>query len=224
MNAISRSILMVSLALSAWLRVAGAGESWERVAQLEAKRGPHEVPVNRDISRCKLVCTEGRVIIDTLVIREGGRTTPMEMVKSLSKGEEAVLDLDGVKHVTGLRISDREGGKFEVYVSATDVKKEAKEKGGKDGDWTAVGDATASGDAKEFPFDRTISKIKIRVMDGSVGITTVVLREGGRTTPFRVSAQFAKDQEHIIDLNGEKNATGLRISDSGRGRYAVSVK
>jgi hypothetical protein len=91
-------------------------------------------------------------------------------------------------------------------------------------EYVQVAELTAGGDAKEVAVNKEISKCMIHVVDGSVTINTLVVREGGRKTPIPVTARIEKGSKHEIDLGGRKNVTGFRISDGGRGTYRVLVK
>ncbi len=90
--------------------------SWTEIAQQHAGGGAKEVPVNRDISRVQIVCQDAPVIINTVVMREGGKKTPFTLGKRFSAGETFVISLGGKHHVTGLRISDDLKGGYLVRV------------------------------------------------------------------------------------------------------------
>ncbi len=79
----------------------------------------------------------------------------------------------------------------------------------------------ASGTAKEFAFPAGNSRCTITVVDGSVGFKTVVIRNGGAKRSQTINATFQRGQS--FDVHIDPNSTGLRISDTGRGRYRVSV-
>ena len=84
------------------------------------------------------------------------------------------------------------------------------------------GEFTAGGEAKEFAFAPGHSRCTITVVDGSVGFRTVVIRNGGAKRSQTVNATFQRGQS--FDVYIDRNSTGLRISDTGRGRYRVSVR
>lgn len=90
--------------------------------------------------------------------------------------------------------------------------------------YAQVAELTAGGDAKEVAVNKEISKCMIEVIEGSVIINTVVVREGGNKTPITVAARLEKGAKHEIALGGAKMVSGLRISDAGRGTYRVHVK
>ena len=80
----------------------------------------------------------------------------------------------------------------------------------------------ANGTAKEFAFPAGNSRCTITVVDGSVGFKTVVIRNGGNKRSQTINATFQRGQS--FDVHIDRDSTGLRISDTGRGRYRVSVR
>ena len=93
-------------------------------------------------------------------------------------------------------------------------------------DWRAAparpGDFTAGGGAKEFPFPAGHHRCTIEVVDGSVGFNTIVVRRGGAKQSITISATYQRGQSFSVPIDAQ--ATGLRISDTGRGRYRVIVR
>ncbi len=104
------------LFLLSLLLVPGSAFSWTQISQQHAGGGAKEVPVNRDISRVQIVCQGAPVIINTVVMREGGKKTPFTLGKRFAVNEAFVLSLGGKHHVTGLRISDDLKGSYLVRV------------------------------------------------------------------------------------------------------------
>ena len=84
------------------------------------------------------------------------------------------------------------------------------------------GEFTAGGGAKEFPFPAGQRRCKIEIIDGSVGFNTIVVRRGGAKQSIRISASYQRGQSFDVPIDAK--ATGIRISDNGRGRYRVIVK
>ena len=84
------------------------------------------------------------------------------------------------------------------------------------------GDFTAGGGAKEFPFPAGHHRCTIEVVDGSVGFRTIVVRRGGAKQSITVNATLQRGQRYDVPIDAQ--ATGLRISDTGRGRYRVIVR
>lgn len=90
--------------------------------------------------------------------------------------------------------------------------------------WESIADLTAGRDAKEVAVNRSIRMVQIECTEGTVIVNTVVVREGGAKDPITVARRFNAGDKQDLDLGRERNVTGLRISDSGRGRYRVNVK
>ncbi|MCB1069899.1 MAG: hypothetical protein H7A43_11440 [Verrucomicrobia bacterium] len=89
---------------------------WATVAKLSAGGGPKEIEVNRSVSKIAIKCTEGSVIINTVVVRQGGQTTPHRVASRINKGDTQQISIGTKLQVTGLRISDDSSGKYEVRV------------------------------------------------------------------------------------------------------------
>lgn len=104
------TVITLCMAAAAW-----AGD-WHTVAKLDAGGGPKEVTVNRPVSKVAIKCTEGGVIINTVVVRQGGNTTPHRVATRINKDELQQISVGNRIQVTGLRISDDGNGKYEVRV------------------------------------------------------------------------------------------------------------
>lgn len=91
-------------------------------------------------------------------------------------------------------------------------------------DWHKVADLSAGGDAKEVTVNREISAIRLVAETATVNVQTVVVREGANKTPYTVAARLPMKDNHDIKLPSKVAVSGLRISDAGRGAYAVYVK
>ena len=87
-----------------------------------------------------------------------------------------------------------------------------------------VAELNAGGQAKEIAVNQQVSKVVIKCTEGSVIINTVVVRDGGKTTPHTVGRRLEKGEEQQITVGKEVNCSGLRISDDGRGTYVVRVR
>ncbi len=90
--------------------------------------------------------------------------------------------------------------------------------------WTEISQQHAGGGAKEVAVNRDITKVQFTCRDAPVIINTVVMREGGRKTPFRIGKKFAVNETFVLSLGGRHHVTGLRISDDLKGRYVVRVE
>jgi hypothetical protein len=84
------------------------------------------------------------------------------------------------------------------------------------------GEFQAGGGAKEYAFPAGYSRCTITILDGSVGFNTIVIRAGGAKRSQTIGAKFQRGQSFNVPI--DRNSTGLRISDTGRGRYRVSVR
>lgn len=97
---------------------AKAGD-WFKIDQLEAtgKADAKEVKVEHKIAKVRVVCTEGSVIINTIVVRHHGKAEPHKVAQRLEKGEKVAIELtsdDSLLVVDGLRISDDGRGKYKI--------------------------------------------------------------------------------------------------------------
>lgn len=91
-------------------------------------------------------------------------------------------------------------------------------------DWDKVASLNAGGDAKEVVINREISAVRLVWESGVVSIQTVVVRQGAAKTSHTVAGRVEDKAPLEIKLSGKTQVTGLRISDGGRGVYAVYVK
>jgi hypothetical protein len=87
-----------------------------KVAELTAGGDAKEVEVNQQISKVLIKCTEGSVIINTVVVRDGGNKTPFTVGTRLNQGEEQQVTVGNNVNCSGLRISDDGRGKYVVRV------------------------------------------------------------------------------------------------------------
>ena len=80
----------------------------------------------------------------------------------------------------------------------------------------------AGGSAKEFSIPGGCRYCTVEVIDGSVGFRTIVVRRGGAKQSVTINATFQRGQRFDVPIDG--HVTGLRISDTGRGRYRVYAR
>ncbi len=90
--------------------------------------------------------------------------------------------------------------------------------------WEEITTLSADSNAKEVGINKEIHKLKISCQDKPVIINTVVMREGGKKTPFTLGKKFNPKEEYILDLGGKHHVTGFRISDDLKGRYSLQVE
>jgi len=95
--------------------VARAGDDWQKVGEL-TKGG--KLPASRQASVCKLVCVEGVVIINTLVVFDGDSKQAIPVRAKLKKGEEREVPLGKSVKMTdiGMSISPDTKGRVAVYL------------------------------------------------------------------------------------------------------------
>lgn len=96
-----------------------ADEEWFKIDTLEAvgKGDAKEVSVGHKVEKVRVVCTEGSVIINTIVVRHHGKADPHKVGQRLEKGQKVAIQVspDGKDiKVDGLRISDDGKGKYKV--------------------------------------------------------------------------------------------------------------
>ena len=114
---------LLSVMLLAGLIVVGPGrvfaesKSWHDVGDYSVDgKDAIEVGVDRpSVTYIRIVCTEGSVIINTLVVRAGGAKTPHSLAKRIEKGDNEVIEIGETK-ATGFRISHDGRGKYKVQV------------------------------------------------------------------------------------------------------------
>ena len=114
-----RSIVWAGIiGLASWVMVTPASETrWQRVAELTTGGQAKEVPLTGDpISRIRILCVEGTVIINSVVLRENGNMQSYTVARRLTSGAEHVLEVGDARSATGLRISDAAKGRYEVFV------------------------------------------------------------------------------------------------------------
>jgi hypothetical protein len=119
MTARRMTLILAAAALCGCLCVpdAHAGKrKFRRVAELEAGGGVKEIAVDRDAAYCMIRVMDGTVIINTIVVREGSKTTPHTVAAKLNKGDKKVVDIGPRRRITGLRISDDGRGKYRIYL------------------------------------------------------------------------------------------------------------
>jgi positive regulator of sigma E activity len=107
-------LFLTAVALTAATAFAGSG--WHKVATLQAGGDAQEVTVRRACSTCLIKVSEGSVVINTLVVREGDKKDPIKVGARIDAGDHREVGLGDKRNVEGLRISAQGDGRFEVYV------------------------------------------------------------------------------------------------------------
>ena len=89
--------------------------------------------------------------------------------------------------------------------------------------WQKIGEFRAAG-ANEIPVNVTTPRCKIECIGKAIVVNTVVVRRDAREQKITVASQLTMGQERVLELGGRSLVTGLRISGSGPGHYAVYVE
>jgi hypothetical protein len=94
--------------------MAWAGDDdWQKIGELT--KGDR-LPVNKEISSCKLVCVSGVAIINTLVVWQGSEKRGIPLACKLKEGESKEVAIGDKVNVTQIGMSLETKGKIEVYV------------------------------------------------------------------------------------------------------------
>jgi hypothetical protein len=110
------SVAVVFLGMFAMSVFAGDKIVFKEAGEYQAKGEAKEVKVSQAVRYCRIDVVEGTVIINTIVIREGGKKTPIKVVAKLQKDAKHVVDFGKIHNITGIRISDDSGGKYKVML------------------------------------------------------------------------------------------------------------
>jgi len=114
---------LLGVILFAGLMVIGTGramaesKNWHDLGEYSVDgKDAIEVAVNRpSVTIIRIVCTEGSVIINSLVVREGGAKDAHSIGKRIEKDKYELLEIGETK-ATGFRISHDGRGKYKVQV------------------------------------------------------------------------------------------------------------
>ena len=89
---------------------------FDRMGEFTAVGEAKEVTIDRKCQDAMIRVMQGTVIVNTFVIREGAKTTPVKIMREMKAGDKHVIPLGERRHITGFRISDGGGGTYRVYV------------------------------------------------------------------------------------------------------------
>ncbi|MFO7536128.1 MAG: hypothetical protein R6X19_10700 [Kiritimatiellia bacterium] len=107
------ALLLATLAFSPAL----GAPKWIPVGDFQAGGAGKLAAYNGTVSACRLVCTEGSVIVNTCIVIEGNKKTPISLGVRIPAGQMHEFALpDGPRAVTGFRISDNARGKYRLEV------------------------------------------------------------------------------------------------------------
>ncbi len=248
MNKIQKMKTAIAVAIGVGLAGIGAAQThWVTVGDLRPSHTTQEIAVNLPASVCRIHSLQGSVVIHSLIVSEGLRHTAFRVERRLGAGQSIDIDLGGARNITGLHITDSSHGRYQVQLNTAAPPRTASQRRrhrnwvrdprpsiappthtepvrSRPGNWARVAILQASPDAKEVAVNRNVSSIRIRVIEGTVIINTVVARQGTQRTAYTVGRRLQTGQHVDVDLGGRRNVTGLRISDDGRGRYEIQAR
>ncbi len=120
MQAITKRLVLTGAVVATLLLGSGtawAKPKWKNLGDYTADGQPKEIAVGREISEIAIDFKEGSVIINTVWVREGAAKREYTVGQQKNKGDPTLfIKLDGKRNVTGLRISDKAGGRYRVSV------------------------------------------------------------------------------------------------------------
>jgi outer membrane protein assembly factor BamB len=94
-----------------------AAPKWVAIGEFQAGGENKAVAYNGPVEFCRIVCTEGSVIINTFTAMEGQKRTPIPLAVRIPAGQAKEFPLPGgVRNVTEFRISDNARGKYRLEV------------------------------------------------------------------------------------------------------------
>ncbi len=111
-----RSLIFATAFLTIFSATSALAGEWHKVGTFTAGGDAKEMAVNRNCSTCLIKVTDGSVVINTVVIREGDKKTPKTVGRRIEKGDQAEIQVGDKLYVTGFRISDDGRGTYLVYV------------------------------------------------------------------------------------------------------------
>jgi hypothetical protein len=118
MNARIRKLIVGTAVVVASTAAFGESKSWHDVQSVEVTgKDAVEIGVDRPgVSNMRIICTEGKVVINTIVARIGGDKDEHPVRTELHEGEEEVIDIGENAKVTGFRISHDGKGRYKIDV------------------------------------------------------------------------------------------------------------
>jgi hypothetical protein len=109
--------MLAAAMVMGFVATASAKDKWEEVATVTVtEKGAHEASVGKAASDVRIACTDGAVVINTVVVRKGAEKDPHTVAKRLNKNEEITIGIGDKVNVTGLRISHDGRGTYKVAV------------------------------------------------------------------------------------------------------------
>ncbi len=106
-----------------WFKISGSSgdtagsHAWYNITEIHVKgKNAREISVNRKVSSVRITCVNGNVIINTFVVREGGKKTPHRVASHLYENDSRTLKIGHNVDVSGFRISEDGHGRYRVEV------------------------------------------------------------------------------------------------------------
>ncbi|HMP88562.1 MAG TPA: hypothetical protein PJ991_00090 [Kiritimatiellia bacterium] len=93
-----------------------------------------------------------------------------------------------------------------------------------DREWISGGTHKAGGEAKEIKVNQAISKVVITCTEGQVTISSLTLKDGGKSIPFQFMTRLNKGESQQVTVGDKIHAGSIIINDDGRGEYSVRIK
>ncbi len=91
-------------------------EGWRKIGSFSADGKSKEMTLDAQIEFCKIKCTGGEIRINTLIVMTDNDKVPFRPRAVLKSGEEHTVKFEKKLNVHLLRLSDSNGGAYEVYV------------------------------------------------------------------------------------------------------------
>ena len=77
---------------------------------------------------------------------------------------------------------------------------------------------------REIQFTGDISKVRFYVIEGSVIINGLAIRQGKEKSSFKVGRRIEKDSNVDVDVGQLNGVTSLVVSEDGKGTYRIYVE
>jgi hypothetical protein len=219
MKILSLNVKQVAVFLLLMCFTGLAAGGWKRVGEAQAGGDAKEFGTSGRVDAVRVLCREGFVVINTLVVREGSGRESFRVSRRLNAGESVEIPLGRLRDVTGMRISDSGRGRYEIQMRGG-----SEPSASRSGGFKRVAELTASGDAKEIAVNERVRTVRIYCVSGTVTVNTLVVRDGAARRSIPVTRRLSAGEHADVELGGRENVSGLRISDGGGGRYQVLVR
>jgi hypothetical protein len=117
MNRIEGCLRLALAIASLSFSTALGAPKWISIGEFQAGGDVKAAAYSGPVSFCRIVCTEGSVIANTLIVLEADKRTPIRLDVRIPAGQLKEIALpDGPRNVTGFRIKDNARGKYRLEV------------------------------------------------------------------------------------------------------------